>query len=1277
MQSFASHILGAEITYTHITEYKYNVLVTVYRDCNECKLAGGGGGTNTKDCGAFELFLNTSGINSCTSKFLKKFSLTRESIEEILPFCPTAVSKCKNDSGLSYGVEAHTFSTEIDFESYKSYENCGFEMYIQLAVRADDIDNLTQSPLGETLYNYSYINPFEKHSSPTFTTQPEILLTVNQASKSFATTAAVTTDSISIHFARPLRGSNNEIDYSDGYSLKRPLTVWCNGEEVKCEANPQANPPIGVTLDRRTGFLAFTPVKNHEKATLVFEVEKWRNISGTMTLISIVRRDILVSVTSYGQHNNPPQLFGSSEDSKSNHVNVCAGENICFDLQAKDAPFIYPDGSYQSANTVEYEWVSQLPGAEIKQVSVSQAPYNKLQVCWKPRKQDVGKTFRLQVKASDNHCPLRASSTTQYTITVHPTPEVHAKLTNLWCGSLQLEADSTRNQQYASINWTLVDDLESTIFTSNKKMDTVRFSSTFSGNLNLTLQSNVGCQSEVTIPIKRDTNALTASFADVLGKTAYCIGDSVHLRAKTDGNIVVNQVYWIRTGDTVSKFPTLSYKARFKEVNDQFEMVMVGQKGQLQCVDVVSKEITVERGPEIEFTPVAPVCEGLNVIDLSVVSSVTGGTWTGIEHDLIESDAIQVGRLGDITEAVQICQEYTTTSLTSGCLSRDTFCLYVVPNPTLNLEKRTVCGATGYFNLTNMDPAMYSFGTYDIDWMVDGKPLASNPLGNPHLIELTGLSTGNHTVIGVYRNEFGCETTDTGVFALLENIDLSHVTDKSLCQGDQTSLNNVFGIDLGGGFWTSPTTASSVIDNTIVASECGSIDLQFTYDQFGCYVTHEVNLDVICKPDVQFDLQDSLCATRNDIDLVAIPNIGSFVGDNVVDNTLQVDETPKTFAFEYQVNKQGCLFIYPHTMVVTPAPTMNIGSGIMSSICEGQSIHLDRIDVENGTLTINSSTRQTVIEGVGNDYRHNPTESEIASKELTLTVQLNGDGFCPIPEEKYVIQIHPKAVIQLLDSQFEGCTPYHFKPEFTYDAEIVDWSNTQIEWNFGDGNKPLMKLTPNNTYKTAGVYSVSLHTVSPEGCVYNNTWLNGVTVHPAPDASFIPSPSGQLSIRQSYVEFTNTSTSVDSMQFLWNFGTGNSQDVSTEESPSFQFSNDTGTYSVCLTVTTDKGCEDKYVQQIIVGPDIRILVPNAFSPNGKGSEITEEFKVIGKSVSNFHIEIFNRWGQQVYMSDNIDEEWDGKSGGRYCEVGVYAYLIQATSKSGQTYEFKGTIHLLR
>lgn len=68
------------------------------------------------------------------------------------------------------------------------------------------------------------------------------------------------------------------------------------------------------------------------------------------------------------------------------------------------------------------------------------------------------------------------------------------------------------------------------------------------------------------------------------------------------------------------------------------------------------------------------------------------------------------------------------------------------------------------------------------------------------------------------------------------------------------------------------------------------------------------------------------------------------------------------------------------------------------------------------------------------------------------------------------------------------------------------------------------------------------------------------------------------------------------------------------------------------------------------------FVPNAFSPNGDGTN--DEFKV-GHScdLSQYTIQVFNRWGQMVYESHNSDEGWDGTYGGTEAPGGVYTYRI--------------------
>ena len=90
-----------------------------------------------------------------------------------------------------------------------------------------------------------------------------------------------------------------------------------------------------------------------------------------------------------------------------------------------------------------------------------------------------------------------------------------------------------------------------------------------------------------------------------------------------------------------------------------------------------------------------------------------------------------------------------------------------------------------------------------------------------------------------------------------------------------------------------------------------------------------------------------------------------------------------------------------------------------------------------------------------------------------------------------------------------------------------------------------------------------------------------------------------------------------------------------------------------------------------------LLIPTAFSANDDGE--IDYFKVIARcTVFHFHIRIFDRWGDQVFESYNINEEWQGTKGDKLLPQGVYYYFIEYR----QAYEllreeYKGTITLLR
>ncbi len=95
-----------------------------------------------------------------------------------------------------------------------------------------------------------------------------------------------------------------------------------------------------------------------------------------------------------------------------------------------------------------------------------------------------------------------------------------------------------------------------------------------------------------------------------------------------------------------------------------------------------------------------------------------------------------------------------------------------------------------------------------------------------------------------------------------------------------------------------------------------------------------------------------------------------------------------------------------------------------------------------------------------------------------------------------------------------------------------------------------------------------------------------------------------------------------------------------------------------------------------------LFFPNAFTPNG--DNINEKISVRSLFVydntnltgRNFTLEIFNRWGERVYLSHAIDGEWDGIYEGKQVQTGVYIYRLKAMGVDNRSYSLKGTITIV-
>ncbi|MFN7911119.1 MAG: PKD domain-containing protein [Bacteroidota bacterium] len=242
--------------------------------------------------------------------------------------------------------------------------------------------------------------------------------------------------------------------------------------------------------------------------------------------------------------------------------------------------------------------------------------------------------------------------------------------------------------------------------------------------------------------------------------------------------------------------------------------------------------------------------------------------------------------------------------------------------------------------------------------------------------------------------------------------------------------------------------------------------------------------------------------------------------------------------------------------------------------------------------------------------------------------------------------------------------------------------NTNWQWTIGNGqtfnnsNGNLSTLCFTNKSNTdLKRYDIKLILTSDSGCVDSITKRNYITVYPKPVADFQwRGIDGNILTPE--IEFTNTSIGANS--FHWFFNDGKNVTDSSQISPKHYFNTDEPKdYRVWLAVRNTWGCKDTVNRVIEIGPDYTFYIPNAFTPNGDG--VNDTFTATGIGIEKFTLRIFDRWGELIYMTSDINEGWDGKVKGKYPEdkMDVYQWKVNVTDKRGKERQLTGHVTLLK
>lgn len=288
------------------------------------------------------------------------------------------------------------------------------------------------------------------------------------------------------------------------------------------------------------------------------------------------------------------------------------------------------------------------------------------------------------------------------------------------------------------------------------------------------------------------------------------------------------------------------------------------------------------------------------------------------------------------------------------------------------------------------------------------------------------------------------------------------------------------------------------------------------------------------------------------------------------------------------------------------------------------------------------------------------------------TYTVNGTGACAAESDQsqVTVNVSPLPQPSFTADVTRGCAPLQVTFSNTTPGSLLS-----AGWSFGDGGMASTVANATHTYASPGQRTVALTVTDQNGCTATQSVSNAILVSGGPSASFSALP---LRVSVNAPTTTISHSTQPGVGYAWEIdGTA----VDTSGSFQWTFSPATVGYrEICLTATDSLGCDNRFCLRVLIDDDMTIWVPNAFTPNGDDKNDVWRPSVIGVEEGWYRLLIFDRWGLQVFGTDEPAQGWNGTldNGGAELPQDVYVWMLKAKDQfTPAKADLIGTVTLLR
>ena len=687
---------------------------------------------------------------------------------------------------------------------------------------------------------------------------------------------------------------------------------------------------------------------------------------------------------------------------------------------------------------------------------------------------------------------------------------------------------------------------------------------------------------------------------------------------------VLNYVTYVwHNGDTLDSYSS-----------NQEENVYVTVTDSNGCVGSDTAEIIVREELNINLGPDLDTCNQ-NSMNLSsgYADSLNTFLWNTGETSqdiLINSSGTYFVRVTDI----------------NGCEGSDTILISIHQTPTVDLgSNKTICDGDSIL----LDAGL---GWSDIIWS-DG-----------YLGQINSVKTsGNYSVRVIDLN--GCEGNDEMTLTVNPIPTMSLGPDVEVCYGEEftfsTTPNN-----FNSYLWHDESNAQQLETNIPQ-----TVSVLVT-DQNGCFTSDTVQFTNL--PPVEVNLPPNQTICNGEVYEVVVPGFDiqshTFLWNDASTNpSLQV-QTAGTYSVQV-TSIEGCVGFDTIAIGVYSTPTPTVES---VGICENETAVIETDIYASYLWNTGQETRQIEVSTAG-VYTVTVEDSNgcLGSGSGTLTIHdnpvisaLNNPVLCKggeitlfpsMPEGDYYwkpggettpsIQVSSAGDYEVVVKTVFGCSDSASIHVIEKENPAIDLGSDTticdgqtvfigfesegsiITWNTGDVSDSIQ-------IDTTGIYEATIMDLN--NCIGKDTVLVNVSRNPQPIA-----PNDTAVCFQEIEVLPLSAVSGARDQIFWSTG-DTTNDI---------FIDIEGVYEV--TAINLDGCIGKDTVEVFRECPSLLWIPNAFTPDQDG--VNDVFGPEAINIYDYDFYVFNRWGELLFHSTNIENKWDGTFNGRNCQIDVYVWKL--------------------